>query len=165
MKGYVEKMITEYPDMIDRRKAVVCQLNSLKNTQVSVNDIIEALTFSHPDGERVQTSGTSDKVAKIALSYRDHQERMNAEMFDYWMGRYEYLNREITFLENSIGQLPDDMSEAMQALVIEGMTWEEAAATLCVSIMTLHRIRKQAIENLVRIYQKRESVEASFLLS
>lgn len=165
MKGYVEKMISEYPDMIDRRKAVICQLQSLKNSEVSVNDIIESLTFARPDGERVQTSGTSDKVARIALSYRDHQERMNAEIFNYWMSRYEYLDREITFLESSIGQLPDEMSEAMKALVLEGLTWEEASISLCVSIMTLQRIRKQAIDNLVRIYQQRESIEASLLLS
>ena len=165
MKGYVEKLITEYPDMIERRNAVQIQIASLKNNQVSLNDIIDMLTFSHPDGERVQTSGTSDKVAKIALSYREHQERMNAEIFNYWMGRFEHLNGEITFLENSIRSLPDDQSDTLTALVIDNMTWEEASRSLCVSITTLQRIRKQAIDSLVRVYQKRESEAAKYLLS
>lgn len=33
-------------------------------------EIIEALTFTGPSGERVQTSGTSDKTANIALNYQ-----------------------------------------------------------------------------------------------
>lgn len=165
MKGYVEKVINEYPDMIERRKAVKLQLSTLKSNQLSVNDIIESLTFSHPDGERVQTSGTSDKVAKIAISFRDHQERMNAEILSYWIGRYEHLDAEITFLENSIQSLQGEQKETMQTLVIDGMTWEEASQSLCVSISTLQRIRKKAIDSLVRVYQKREAEQASFLLS
>lgn len=165
MKGYVEKIITEYPDMVERRKAVKAQLESLKDTQVSLDDIIEALTFSHPEGERVQTSGVSDKVARIAMTYRDHQERMNAEMVTYWIGRYDHLNQEITFLEKSIHQLPPDLSSVMDDLVIKDMTWDETSQNLNISITTLQRMRKQAIDHLVRVYQKRESEESKRLLS
>lgn len=165
MREYVEKIINEYPDMLERRQMIKQQLLTLESNQVSIDEIIEALSFSHPGGERVQTSGTSDKVAKIAMSYKDHQQRMNDETFHYWMGRYEYLNGEITFLESSIVELPDDLSEVMQALVLNKMTWEEAEASLCVSHMTLQRIRKRAIDALVRVYQLRESEQAKYLLS
>lgn len=165
MKGYVEKMISEYGDMVDRRKAAKAQLVSLEKCQISENDIIESLTFRRPDGERVQTSGTSDKIARIALTYKDHQARMNEEMFRYWIGRYDYLNREITFLETSIRQLPPELAEVMDSLVIKGKTWDATAMNLCLSVSSLQRMRKQAIDHLVRVYQKRESEESKMLLS
>lgn len=165
MKGYVEKIIKDYPDMVERRQAVKNLLESLKNTQVSVDDIIEMLTFSHPEGERVQTSGVSDKVSKIALSYRNHQERMNAEMIRYWIGRYDRLNTEIVFLESSIRALPEDLSNVMELLVIKNKTWEETSQILHMSTTTVHRMRKQAVDSLLRIYQKREAEESKLLLS
>ena len=165
MKGFVEKMIADYPNMVERREVVKRQLLSLRKGAISVNDIIDSLVYSHPDGERVQTSGISDKTAKIALSYRDLQEKMNEETFSYWMQRYEHLNGEITFLENSIHDLPDSLSEIMEALVIDGMTWDDAEYTLHLNRRTISDRRKEAIEILARNYQVRASEMESYLLS
>jgi hypothetical protein len=91
MKGYVEKMISEYGYMVDRRKAAKAQLVSLEKCQISEDDIIESLTFRRPDGERVQTSGIGDKIARIALKYKDHQVRMIDEMFRYLIAGKKHL--------------------------------------------------------------------------
>ncbi len=42
----------------------------------------------------------------------------------------------------------------MHELVIDGFSWEEVAANLYISITKLQKLRRAAIENLVRAYQK-----------
>ena len=79
--------------------------------------------------------------------------------------RYAALDTEISFLEASIDELPEDMTIAMHELVIDGFSWEEVAANLYISITKLQKLRRAAIENLVRAYQKRESQLAGELLS
>ena len=79
--------------------------------------------------------------------------------------RYAALDTEISFLEASIDELPEDMTIAMHELVIDGFSWEEVAANLYISITKLQKLRRTAIENLVRAYQKRESQLAGELLS
>jgi hypothetical protein len=48
---------------------------------------------------------------------------------------------------------------------MEGVSWEEAAESLYISTTKLSKVRRAAIDVLVRAYQKRESQIASCLLS
>ena len=164
MKGYVEKMIRDYPEMVRRRDMAKKQIEALQKTEISDIDIIESLTFGHPDGERVQTSNISDKTATIAFSYQDRRNRLNDEVFSYWMKQYDTLCQEISFLEKSIGRLSGDQKDVMQALVLDSKTWESVECECAMSRTTVHRIRKEAVDSLVRDYQKRESKELFLLL-
>lgn len=123
------------------------------------------MSFSHEDDERVQTSGTSDKTAKIAMGYQDKLERINDELLKPMQKKYIALDTEITFLESSIRCLPDNLSEVMIGLVLEGHTWEEVSNEMFVSVTKLQKLRKAAIEALVRVYQRREAQQVRFLLS
>ena len=163
MKGYVEKMISEYPRMVREREHLKKQIESCEF--LSADELICAMSFSHPDGERVQSSDLSDKTARIALEYREKLDRMNKELLVPMQKRYSALDKEISFLENSIEELPENMNTVMHELVIEGFTWKEVAANLHISITKLQKLRRSAIEYLVRIYQKRESQLARELLS
>lgn len=53
----------------------------------------------------------------------------------------------------------------MQELVIEGLTWEEVSQEMFISVTKLQKLRKAAIDNLIRAYQKRESEQIRILLS
>lgn len=163
MKGYVEKMISEYPHMVREREHLKKQIESCE--LLSADELIGAMSFSHPDGERVQSSDLSDKTARIAMGYREKLDRINDELVVPMQKRYNALDTEISFLESSIEQLPEDMTTAMHELVIDGFTWEEVAANLYISITKLQKLRKTAIDNLTRIYQRRESEQVRTLLS
>lgn len=163
MKGYVEKMISEYPNMVREREHLKKQIESCEF--LSADELICAMSFSHPDGERVQSSDLSDKTARIAIGYSEKLDRINDELVVPMQKRYNALDTEISFLESSIEQLPEDMTTAMHELVIDGFTWEDVAANLYISITKLQKLRRAAIEYLVRAYQKRESQLAGELLS
>ena len=163
MKGYVEKMISEYPHMVREREHLKKQIERCEF--LSADELICAMSFSHPDGERVQSSDLSDKTARIAIGYKEKLDRINDELVVPMQKRYEALDEEISFLENTIEELPEDMQVVMYGLVIEGLTWEEVAADLYISITKLQKVRRAAIDILIRAYQKRESQVASYLLS
>ena len=97
MKGYVEKMISEYPHMVREREHLKKQIESCEF--LSADELISAMSFSHPDGERVQSSDLSDKTARIALGYREKLERINNELVVPMQKRYDALDTEISFLE------------------------------------------------------------------
>lgn len=164
MKGYVENLIAGYDDMIQRRDYLAHELTVLKDRQITEEDIISTMTFSHPEGDRVQSSGYSDKVSRIALVYKDRQRKMNKEIYQCRKEEYDELCSEIDYLEASIRSLTGDQKEVMMALVINGITWDKAEYALCMSRMTIQRIRKQAINSLVRQYQRREARDIHRLL-
>lgn len=162
MKEYVEKMIKEYPDMKFERS---CLLNQMKSLKITEEDVIYGMCFSHPEGERVQTSGLSDKTAKVALSFRDRQRQMEEERYNFLFEKYRHLDEEITFLEETIADIPGEIGEIMSELVVKGDTWENVCFSHCVGTHKLSDMRKQGIKNLIRAYQRRESMVASYLLS
>lgn len=162
MKEYVEKMIKEYPDMKFERS---CLLNQMKSLKITEDDVIYSMCFSHPEGERVQTSGLSDKTAKVALSFRDRQRQMEEERYNFLFEKYQHLDEEITFLEETIADIPGEIGEIMSELVIKGDTWENVCFSHCIGTHKLSDMRKQGIKILIRAYQRRESMVASYLLS
>lgn len=163
MKGYVEKMLRDYPKMVKEREELKRQIDAQEF--LSEEELINAMSFSHPDGERVQSSELSDKTARIAMEYQQKLDKINVELIEPMQNRYNTLDEEITFLESSIDELPVEMRDAMHDLVIDGLTWEEAATNLYISVTKLQKVRKAAIDNLTRLYQRRESQVVGYLLS
>lgn len=163
MKGYVEKIISEYPQMVREREHLKKQMEAQEF--LSADELISAMSFSHPDGERVQSSDLSDKTARIALGYREKLERINEELIVPMQKRYAVLDNEISFLEDTICNLPEDLAYVMQELVLKGLTWEEVSQEMFISVTKLQKLRKAAIYNLIRTYQKRESEQIRILLS
>ncbi|MDD4432106.1 MAG: hypothetical protein PHN48_00230 [Parabacteroides sp.] len=155
-------MIREYESMKRERQILLSQMNSIGFTE---EDVIASMCFSHPDGERVQSSELSDKTAKVAISFRERQRKMNEDFFSYLLKQYEHLDEEIIFLEEAIRRLPGKEGEIMQALVLEGMTWDELEVSKYLNRRTISDYRRKAIDSLVREYQLRESQVAAYLLS
>ena len=100
MKGYVEKMIKEYPRMVREREALRKQIEEIEF--LSAEELISAMSFSHPDGERVQSSDLSDKTAKIAMSYQRRLDYINDEMIEPMIKKLGAIDEEIEFFETSI---------------------------------------------------------------
>ena len=163
MKGYVEKIIHEYPQMVREREHLKEQMESFEF--LSADELISALSFSHPDGERVQSSDFSDKTARIALEYQNKMEHLQEELLVPIQKRYGVLDTEISFLESAIHCLPNDLFDIMQRLVIEGRTWDAISEEMFISITKLQKLRKAAIDYLIRMYQRREFEQIRMLLN
>ena len=163
MREHVEKLIAEYPKMLSTRSFLKKQIESY--VPVTVDDIIDSMTFSQPDGERVQTSNISDKTCSIALHYRDRVNQMNEEVIGDWVKEYDRLDAEIGFLECCIRNLPGDLYDVMSTLILDGASWDEAEAYLYMSRKTIASRRREAIGLLTLAYQKRASKIEAVILS
>ncbi|WP_026523281.1 hypothetical protein [Butyrivibrio sp. MB2005] len=163
MREYVEELIRNYPSLIEKRAYLRKQIDSYK--PIPEEDIIISMCYCHPEGDQVQSSGTSDKTAKTAMIFRQKTNRMNEQALAGWTKDYVTVDEEISFLEECIAKLPFELAPFMQAMVMEGLSWDDIESAYGMSRKLISKYRSQALDELSRIYQARESQVAMEMLS
>ena len=163
MRERIEALIRDYPKNKMELKCLEHQIRNFRG--ISENEMIDTMYFTQPVGERVQTSGVSDKTAKIAMSYRERMDAINEEWYQHLEKQYFSLAEEISFFESAVKALPGEMGEIMQDIVFSQASWEEVADKHYVSRRTIGRYRQKAIDELVVLYEKHEAEMAAYMLS
>lgn len=162
MSRQIEELLKSYPAMLQKRNCLVYQLAHFKG--ISAEEVIESMYTSRQDGERVQTSSLSDKTAQIAMVYRERQDRLNREWYEYLEQQLRLTNDELAFLEAAIRSLPGTQAEIMWDMVVEQMKWDAIEQKYRISHTTLYRQRQRAISELEKLYARREHDLAAYLL-
>lgn len=157
-----EEILNKYQKLKKEQEVLEFQLSRFKG--ITETDIIESMTFSHADGERVQTSGVSDKTGKIAVNYKKIADRKNDEWFSYLISRLEYVNDEIDFFEYAVKGLSGNIGEILWDMVDKGMSWAEIEGKYHICHSTLGKYRKLAIEELNNIYEMRDKQTEIYML-
>lgn len=132
---------------IDTLKFEMKNLNRMQD-----EEMIEALTFSASLGERVQSSGTSDKTAGIALSYNEKLEQLRNDAKATISARLSALVLTINRLDFYISKLPPVESTVLREYYIENYSWRDLQEVKGVSVKTLIRYRDEALDKLVKLY-------------
>ena len=162
MSVRVEKLLKEYQMLIRERNCLAHQIAHFRG--VTAEDVIQSMYTPRMDGERVQTSGTSDKTAQIALSYQERMDRINREWFDHLENKLRILNEELQFLESALGSLSKKLPDIMRDMVIGQMTWDSLSDKYFVSRRMIGKYRRKAIEELDVLYELREQETAAYIL-
>ncbi|OLR56912.1 hypothetical protein BHK98_02670 [Hornefia porci] len=156
-------MIREYPK---RKRDLECLRRQIADFRgISDEDMIDTMYFSQPEEERVQTSGISDKTAKIATTYRDKMARINSEWYEHLERRYYELAEEVRFFESALKSLPDELSDVMTDMIIYRYTWDSLCSIYHVSRTMIAKYRRKAIWELEDMYQQREKEMVEYMLS
>ena len=163
MRERIEALIRDYQKNKMELKCLEHQIRNFRG--ISENEMIDTMYFTQPEGERVQTSGVSDKTAKIAMSYRERMDAMNEEWYQHLEKQYFTLLEEISFFESAVKALPGKMGEVMQDMIFSQTSWEELAEKHYVSRSTVWRCRQKAIDELVALYEKHEAELTAYMLS
>ena len=163
MRERIEVLIRDYQKNKMELKCLEHQIRNFRG--ISENEMIDTMYFTQPEGERVQTSGVSDKTAKIAMSYRERMDAINEEWYQHLEKQYFSLAEEISFFESAVKALPGEMGEIMQDIVFSQASWEEVADKHYVSRRTIGRYRQKAIDELVVLYEKHEAEMTAYMLS
>lgn len=159
-----EEMFEKYHKMKEELSIVTFQLAHFKG--VDEDDLIEALSLSHPNGEEaVQTSNTSDKTARIAYCIADIVNRENDEWYQYLLKRYQELDDEICFFEHCIKRLGDKKYNIVMDILEGELTYEQIAEVNGVGRTTVCNYRRAAIDEIDKQYVLKESQEIAFMLS
>ncbi len=162
MSKRIEALLKGYPAMIQERDCLAYQIAHFKG--LSVEEVIESMYTNRQDGDRVQTSTTSDKTAQIALVYQERWEQLNREWHEHLEMQLRTLHEELSFLEAAIRSLPDLQARIMWDIVVEQMKWEVIEQKYRISHTTLYRQRRRAISQLECLYAQRQQELASFML-
>lgn len=163
MRERIEAMIRDYQKNKMELECLKHQLQHFRG--VTETEMIDTMYFTQPEGERVQTSGTSDKTARIALSYRDRMESVNREWYEHLEKQYLSLAEEIGFFESAVCALPGKSGEVMRDMVFSQISWDDLASKHYVSRRTIGRYRQKAIDELVALYEKHEAQMLDYMLS
>ena len=163
MRERIEALIRDYQKNKMELKCLEHQIRNFRG--ISENEMIDTMYFTQPEGERVQTSGVSDKTAKIAMSYRERMDAMNEESYQHLEKQYFALAEEISFFESAVKALPGKMGEIMQDMIFSQASWDELADKHFVGRTTIWRYRQKAIDELVVLYEKHEAEMTAYMLS
>ena len=136
-----------------KRELQITEFQLSRFNSVDENDIIEAMQFSHPEGERVQSSTLSDKTAKATLNYKNIAKSENDEWFDFLIQRHEYLREELDSFTDSISKLPGVLPGIITDLLDGGMTWDMMTSRYHVSWTMISKYKKSAIKELDIMYE------------
>ncbi len=163
MSGRVEKILQEYPQIVMER---ICLENQIRNFKgITEGEMIESMYFSYLEGERVQTSGVSDKTARTAISYKDKMARINKEWQEHQEKKHSILTEELVFFESAVKSLSGTLPEFITDMVIIGLTWDDLAAKYHISRTMVAKYRKSAIRELETLYAIHDKEMAEYILS
>lgn len=159
----VERIIKDYPSMIMERDCLREQIRNFRG--ITEGEVIDAMNFSSPEGERIQSSNISDKTASIAVDYRERMCHINREWLDNLARKLLVLEEEIAFFHSALRSLPPELAPLMWDLAVERLTWDFAERKYHISRFTVSKYRKKALRELDRLYAAHDSDMADYLLS
>ena len=142
MSERIEKLIRDYPKLKRQQRCLYYQLADFHG--ISEQETIDTMYFSQPEGERVQTSGTSNKTANIALNFRERMER---------------------FFESAVRSVSGITGEVLADLVFEQLTWDQVAEKHYISRRSVGNYRRKAIAEMEKLYQHYEDEIVDYMLS
>lgn len=163
MRKKIERIFKNYRQMKNELSVLEFQLSNFAG--ISNNELIESMCFSHPEGERVQSSSLSDKTAKVAINYEKVAEKMNDEFFTALLIQYRTLKSELDFFEYCINRLSGKLPEIIHDMVINKMSWGEMARKYNISEPMLCKYRKKAIGDIAKLYEARDKQMEQYILS
>ncbi|WP_446898823.1 DUF1492 domain-containing protein [Clostridium sp. LBM24168] len=150
-REYVEYLLKNYHQIKKEIEQLILLLESPMYD--SEEETIEGLTFTAPQGERVNTSAISDKTSKIALVYKE----VNAKQRTAGRKDIEKIIKtnqfELMKLENSIECLDKTLQEVIKKIYIDKNKRADICKTLFISANTLNRYRKKGIDEIVEIFK------------
>ena len=163
MSKKVEKILKDYPRMLQERKCITHEIANFRG--VTADEVIESMYTPHTNHERVHSSKQSDKTANIAINYKDKMDRINNEWIAYLEAKLRLVNDEIIFFEAALSSLSGKLPVIIRDMVIEQMTWNDLADKHFVSKRMIGYYRRKAIGELDQLYEKHNRYTVAYMLS
>ena len=80
MREEIRRMFSEYQTREKELKILKFRITNFKG--IEPDDVIKSMCLSGHEGEKVQTSGPSDRTASAALNYRRVADKLDDDLFD-----------------------------------------------------------------------------------
>lgn len=150
MKNYVIKQLETYHDR--ERKIAVLRYDLEHPSEVGVTEQIEAMNYGSGEGVGHSKGHISNKTLYIALNYEEQAKQLNAESAKEIADELFILERRQKKLLYYISLLEKRQAEVVRMVYMEGVSTKKAAEQHGLTVRTIERIRKDAVDNLAEMY-------------
>ena len=151
LKDHVEKLLDNY---LDREREIDVLHYELKHPASSSEDEqIYAMALARNDGLGRSGGHVSDKTMYIALNYQEKTNKMNSDTVREIAVRLMRLEQEQNRLNYYISLLESMQAEVLRLLYIERLKRKEAERALGRSSKTVRKLRNDALDALVKMYE------------
>jgi len=150
----VDKLLINYHELKRSLGLLGFKIENYEMYRISTERTIEEMTFTSPQGERVSTSGVTDKTARIALKYKNVTEDYNEEHLAELEERYKARKYELDILERCISLLTKELSGLITDMVINGMGVDVLSVKYDMSRTSIQRRYKKAVKEITGMYQE-----------
>jgi len=121
--------------------------------QVSANEMIEAMSLAHGEGQGSRSGHISDKTLYIALNY---QERMDSESDGEaaeTVERLVALEREQETLIHCVSLLETRQAQIIQLHYMKRMPMGQVEQAIGLSAKTVRKLKGEALDHLTEMYE------------
>jgi len=136
----------------NERKISVLHFELDNYSSVPNNEMIEAMALTHGDGAGGSSGHISDKTLYIALNYQTKVDKMNGDAKEEIVTQLVELERNKKRLDYYISLLESRQAKVLQLVYFKKMTWEEVATRIGVAPRTARKIKDNAVDELVKLY-------------
>ena len=150
MKNYVIKLLETYHDR--ERMIAVLRYDLEHPSEVGVTEQIEAMNYGSGEGVGHSKGHISNKTLYIALNYEEQAKQLNAESAKEIADELFILERRQKKLLYYISLLEKRQAEVVRMVYMEGVSTKKAAEQHGLTVRTIERIRKDAVDNLAEMY-------------
>lgn len=153
---YVLNLLKNYNSMKLEQESLQFERSRLE--QMKAEETIEAMTFTSPLTERVDSSGISNKTADIALNYKQCHVELKARLLSEVDSRLHWINDTLERLDFYIDSLEAHQASILRDYYFEGFTWRELQDLRGVTDKTLMKHRDDALKALVLRYSRLKNI-------
>ena len=121
----------------------------------SETEMISAMALGHgvgSGGGHVE-GHISDKTLYIALNYQSKIDKLNTDTKEEIVVQLVELEQEQKRLEYYASLLEKRKNMVISLAYFEGLPWDEVAKAVGVAVRTVHKIKNQALDQLVGMYR------------
>lgn len=142
----------------ERRRQIALLHYELEHpARLSDAEMIGAMALGHSEGGSHVKGHVSDKTLYIALNYQNRASKVNADIKEEIVLQLVELEREQARLEYYVSLLEKRQSQVIHLAYFEELPWDKVAEEIGVALRTVHKIKNQALDQLVEMYQFTDS--------
>lgn len=145
-----EELLTNYRTMKRTFDLLTFRINYFSG--LSEDHVIEELTFTTPEDERVSTSGVSDKTSRIAFNYETISYEQGKEILESLISRQRKLKNELSLVDYCLTLLDQELSDIAIDLFVNGMDWDSLCNKYHISRPTLGRYRQKIVQEISKMF-------------
>lgn len=141
----------EQQDILTRYKELIIQRNMLKSmlqrlNELTEEDIIISMNYDKPyNDSSSQRCIPANQTQHIAVNYKREFHSLYEKELRECFENLITTDKELLLIEAAIKQLPDHYQKLINLLVIDEVSWDEAAMTLSIARSTITKWRRNAI--------------------